>query len=46
MTDPIYTLGWLYMGGAEPPAPGPATCGPDTTPSKDITVPCVYSKCP
>ena len=30
--DPIRTLGFLFLGGAEPPAPGPRECGGEPTP--------------
>jgi hypothetical protein len=43
LTDPIFTLGFLFQGGDTPPAPGPTTCGPDTTPA--AFPPCVYPGC-
>jgi hypothetical protein len=45
LTDAIFVLGYLFQGGATPPAPGPKTCGPDTTPSAKITKACVYAPC-
>jgi hypothetical protein len=45
LTDAIFVLGYLFQGGSTPPAPGPKTCGPDTTPSAKITTPCVYPTC-
>ncbi|MBI4603875.1 MAG: hypothetical protein HY721_18115, partial [Planctomycetes bacterium] len=27
ISDPIGVLLWLFAGGAEPPAPGPRSCG-------------------
>jgi hypothetical protein len=29
LTDAIYVLQFLFMGGTKPPAPGPDACGPD-----------------
>ena len=31
ITDGVYTLSYLFLGGPPPPAPGPAACGPDPT---------------
>jgi len=31
MADVAYLLAYLFSGGPAPPAPGPITCGPDTT---------------
>ena len=45
ISDAIGLLSFLFQGGAEPAAPGPSVCGPDTTPSPDISKPCVYSAC-
>jgi hypothetical protein len=45
LTDAIFILGFLFQGGGAPPAPGPTTCGSDTTPSAKITTPCVYPGC-
>lgn len=27
ITDPIFVLNWLFLGGASPPDPGPFECG-------------------
>jgi len=39
MTDAVKVLAWLYLSASAPPAPGPTTCGADTTPSPGITHP-------
>ncbi len=31
VADAVFVLRWLFAGGPPPPAPGPLTCGPDTT---------------
>ncbi|HVR75876.1 MAG TPA: hypothetical protein VMT52_16210, partial [Planctomycetota bacterium] len=31
-TDAVFILSGLFPGGAQPPAPGPFSCGPDETP--------------
>ena len=41
ITDAIFTLGFLFLGGPPPPPPGPA-CGQDTSPS---SLGCVTSNC-
>jgi len=46
LTDGIFLLSFLFQGGGTPPAPGPFSCGPDTTPSPDNAEPCVYPACP
>jgi hypothetical protein len=33
LTDAVYVLQWLYTKGPVPPAPGPFSCGIDSTPS-------------
>jgi len=45
LTDGIYSLQYQFLGGPAPPAPGPAVCGADPTPSG--FPPCVYdpAKC-
>ena len=30
ITDPIFILNYLFLGGAAPASPGPTTCGADT----------------
>ena len=40
IADAVYTLSWLFTGGDNPPAPGPAACGPD--PTDDGLADCVY----
>ena len=32
LSDPIFGLNFLFLGGPEPPAPGTRVCGPDPTP--------------
>jgi len=36
MADVAFLLGYLFVGTAAPPAPGPITCGPDTTPGQPV----------
>ena len=36
MADVAYLLAFLFSGGPAPPAPGPFTCGPDTTPGPPL----------
>jgi len=31
LTDAVYTLRYLFLGGDAPPPPGPVACGPDPT---------------
>jgi len=34
ITDPIRILGYLFLGGEAPPAPGAGACGVDRTPDR------------
>lgn len=43
ISDPIRILEYLFRSGAAPPAPGPRTCGADTTADAER---CDYSACP
>jgi hypothetical protein len=45
LTDAVHILNWLFQNGDPPPTPGPMDCGADTTPSLDITAPCLYQSC-
>ena len=38
LADSVYTLGWLFMFGDEPPAPGPYDDGPDETTDDELPV--------
>ena len=29
VTDAVFILNYLFLGGPAPPAPGPTSCGPD-----------------
>ena len=40
LSDAIRILNFLFLGGPEPPAPGPAACGPDS--ADDNLADCVY----
>ena len=40
LSDAIRVLNFLFLGGAQPLAPGPAACGPD--PGDDALADCVY----
>lgn len=31
LSDPIYSLIYMFAGGTPPPAPGASNCGPDPT---------------
>lgn len=44
ITDGIYTLNWLFLGGPIPPAPGPLACGADPPGSPDVGCP-GYAPC-
>jgi hypothetical protein len=45
LSDAVSILGWLFLSGDQPPAPGPKDCGPDITPSPQITTPCDSQAC-
>lgn len=45
VTDAIYTLSWLFRRGAAPRAPGPDSCGLDSTPSSSASCE-AYAACP
>ncbi len=34
LTDAVYSLNYQFLAGPRPPAPGPDTCGEDTTPDE------------
>ena len=40
LSDAIRILNFLFLGGPEPPVPGPAACGPDS--ADDNLADCVY----
>lgn len=40
LSDAVFSLTWLFLGGRSLPAPGPDECGNDPTP--DRLSPCVY----
>ncbi len=42
LTDGVVSLSWQFLGGEEPAAPGPFACGPDVTPSAELSAPCNY----
>jgi hypothetical protein len=44
ITDGIFVLNFLFLGGPEPPAPGPTDCGPDET--EDDNAECAPASCP
>lgn len=43
ISDAVKILQYLFLGGFEPPAPGPGSCGVDPTP--DDLAPCVFEGC-
>jgi hypothetical protein len=43
MSDPVTVFAYLFLGAAQPPAPGPSGCGPDLT--EDSLGPCEYTLC-
>ena len=42
ISDPIYTLTYLFQGGPRPPPPGPEDCGRDPSTSDDELPSCRY----
>jgi hypothetical protein len=44
ITDGIYVLNFLFLGGPSPADPGPMVCGAD--PTQDALTSCAYSHCP
>lgn len=43
ISDPIFTLSFLFLGGPAPPEPGSRACGPD--PTEDSLPACRQTNC-